>query len=70
MRIRLGSMQMANNPIPIETILKIRELWDSETIRYVAKCCEISIGTAKKYGKMSDFEVQVLLENWEQSEDT
>lgn len=56
---------MANKHIPAETVLKIREMWDTDTIRYIAQNCEISIGTVKKYGTMSDFEVRVLLENWE-----
>ncbi len=53
---------MANRPIPVEKILTIREMWDNESIRYIARHCEIGLCTAKKYGRMSESEVMILVE--------
>ena len=53
---------MANNRIPVDKILRIRELWDDYSIHYIATRCQISRDTVKKYGQMTEYEAIVLIE--------
>lgn len=55
-------MKMANVRTPLDTIIRIREMWDTDTIGYIAKCCQVGTDTVKKYGRMSNIQAAVLID--------